>query len=240
MPSHTPEQILMIIVPAALLGGVAIEFLDRTRIWPAARWIIGALGLLTVYVQILTNFVYYAPDIDDAPWARHANLYWGEGATTAQTATQCAAILKQIVPASPSVFYAGEWPPALRWYLRDARPVEFANAASILVTTDPSGRPNPSAMQFDYQETWLPNPASLNTMRALRYFLSQRIWGEVTTHSTLLQVNPRVESARPRRFYLLRDPECRPQAHTAIITAVSTISPAAPIRSPVTPPIQRR
>ncbi|HLW72109.1 MAG TPA: hypothetical protein VKS22_15970 [Candidatus Binataceae bacterium] len=196
-PAHTPEQILMVVVPAALLAGVAIEYLNRTRLWPPARWVIGALGLLTIYLQLLTNFVYCAPDPNDAPWARHANLYWGEGATTPQTATQCAAVLKQIAPASPTVYHAGEWPPALRWYLREARPVELT-AAAIVVATDPGGRANAGGgRQFDYEETWIPSPAGLDTTRAVRYFFSQRTWGEVTTRIASIQANPRIGAAAP-------------------------------------------
>jgi len=197
-PAHPPEQILMVIVPGALLGGVAIEYLNRTRLWPPARWVIGALGLLTIYVQLLTNWVYCAPDAHDAPWARHANLYWGEGATAVQTATQCAAILKQIAPASPTVYHGGEWPPALRWYLREARPVEPANAAAIVVATDPIQGANPDGgSQFDYEESWIPSTAGLDATYALRYFLTQRTWGEVTTRSASLQANLQVGGAVP-------------------------------------------
>ncbi|MGH7840580.1 MAG: hypothetical protein ACREQT_03565, partial [Candidatus Binataceae bacterium] len=72
--------------------------------------------------------------------------------------------------------------------------------ATLVVETAPAARPNPGSaatVGFDYEESWVPSLAGLNTTRALLYFLSQRAWGEVTTRSVALQTFTRAGSASP-------------------------------------------
>jgi hypothetical protein len=183
----------MIILPAAILGGVAIEYFHHTRLWRVPRSGLVTLAILTIYVQSLTNFVYYAPDAADAPWDRRGNLYWSEGATTIQTADVCNSILKRIAPANVTVYHDGEWPPALRWYLRSARPVASVDAATIVVETEPSGEvlPDSSAVsRFEYEEGWSPTLGGLDWRRALAYLISQKIWGEMISRSALVRTTP--------------------------------------------------
>ena len=79
----------LVLLPMALLGAFGVEWLHHGNAWPAARIVIGALAVLNIYVQILTNFIYYAPDASEAAWNRHANLYWGSLTTTIQTRVYC-------------------------------------------------------------------------------------------------------------------------------------------------------
>jgi predicted membrane-bound mannosyltransferase len=189
-PAHQPDETLMIILPAAILGGVAIEYFHHMRQWRVPRAVLVTIAILTIYVQSLTNFVYYAPDAADAPWDRRGSLYWSEGATTIQTADVCNSILKRIAPANVTVYHDGEWPPALRWYLRLARPVASVDAATIVVETDLSGEalPDSSAVsRFEYEESWSPTLGSLNWRRALAYLISQKIWGTMIFRSALVR-----------------------------------------------------
>jgi hypothetical protein len=189
-PNHQPEEILMIILPAAILGGVAIEYFHHMRTWRVPRAVLVTLAILTIYVQSLTNFVYYAPDTAEARWDRHASLYWGDGATTTRAKSECSAALEGIAPANMTVYHDGEWPPALRWYLRLARPIASVDAATIVVETEPSEEvlPDSSAVsRFEYEESWSPTLGSLNWRRALAYLISQKIWGTMIFRSALVR-----------------------------------------------------
>ena len=88
-PARSPAFVLQMIVPMALLGAFVIGYLHHTVAWNIVRYPIGLLALLTLCVQVANNFIWYAPDASQAPWARIALLYWTEPATTLQTPVQC-------------------------------------------------------------------------------------------------------------------------------------------------------
>jgi hypothetical protein len=197
VPTHQPDQILMIIVPCAILAGIAIEYLYYTRAWKVTRAVLGTLVVLTLYMQLLGNFVYYAPDPAEAPWNQHGNLYWRGGATTIRAKSECNAVLERIAPARVTAYHDGQWPPALRWYLRAASPVASFGAATLVVETNPASAalPDSSAVtRFEYEESWSPRLADLNPRRALAYLLSQKIWGDITSRSVVVRTIPQIGS----------------------------------------------
>lgn len=195
-----PEQMLVIILPAAILGGLAIEYLDHTRAWGVTRIALAILAILTIYVQSLTNFLYYAPDTTEARWNRHAGLYWSGGATTIRAKSECETALERIAQSNITVFHEDQWPPALRWYLRVALPVASVGAARLLVDTQPTkiAVPEDSAVsQFEYEESWSPRLVDLNWRRTLAYLLLQRPWGEMTSRSATLEIMSPSEAPAP-------------------------------------------
>lgn len=194
-------HILLIVVPAAILGGIALDYLHRSAAWRKLRWVIVGLVLFTLHAQSFVNFDNYAPDPTEAPWARRANLFWREGATTPQAVERCATLLKNVSPGNATVFKAddGAWPPALRWYLRGLRPVTSQDGAAVVVATNglSSSDGATSAARVAYEESWNAEPAGLSADRALLYFFTQRAWGELITRSALIAPGPRAGSAAP-------------------------------------------
>jgi hypothetical protein len=189
------------VVPAAVLGGIALDYLHSSAAWKQLRWVIVGLVLFTLHAQSFVNFDNYAPDPTEAPWARHANLFWSEGATTPQAVERCATLLKNVSPGNATVFKAddGLWPPALRWYLRELRPVTSQDTAAIVVATNGLGTNGgtTSAARVDYEESWTADTAGLTAERALLYFFTQRAWGYVTIRSALIEAGPQAGMAAP-------------------------------------------
>ncbi len=196
-----PDHILLIIVPAALLGGVALDYLYRSRAWTAIRWVIVVLVIFTLHAQSFVNFDNDAPDPTEAPWARRANLFWSEGATTRQAVERCAALVKDVAPANATVFNDGDndWPAALRWYLRGLRPVTSRDSAAIVVDTNGFNSDDDAARasRVDFEESWKPDPDELTADRALLYFFTQRAWGELVVRSALIEAGPQAGIAAP-------------------------------------------
>ena len=118
LPSDT-GYIPIALLPMAMLGGLGIEWLHHGRLWPPARIILGVLALLTFYHQILSTFVYYAPDASEAAWNRHASLYWSPLTTTLQTQSYSRRAMTGLQPKDATVDFAID-APALQWY--SARP----------------------------------------------------------------------------------------------------------------------
>lgn len=185
----TRQRMLVLIPPAAMLGANAIEFLYRSSRWSIVRGPVYALVILTAYVQVMVNFVYPAPNPGEAAWARHANLYWGDGATTSDTSVRCAAVRKQIPPTDATVFHDGNWPATLRWYLRSFRPVPSPDHARLVVQTNDKSVRLAEPERFDFEEQWVPDPAKLDWHRAVTYFFTLQAWGDVTGKAATLHVN---------------------------------------------------
>lgn len=195
IPMRAPDFTLALIVPAAFLGAFAVDYAHHTKAWRYIRYVVAMLVGLTVYVQLLATFVYFAPDASEAPWRRHASLYWSDGATTTQLSEQSAEILKLVSPAEATVAFNGAAgsAPALRWYLRGLRPAASAESATVAVNVDMSGPAGTSAdhnFAFDFEESWQPQTATLDAARAIRYLLAARVWGPVTTRGVAITVRP--------------------------------------------------
>ncbi len=178
---NSAEAIVAIILPLATLGAYAIDWMHRTEKWNSIRYAIAAALVLTIYVQAATNFVYPAPDASEAPWRRHALLFWSEPATSIQTVRECDRALDE-APADASAMIPDD-APQVQWYLRDLEPTDSAADANLVVTIGDteSGAVagNPDALEFGFEEWWTPNFGALTVKRALTYFFTQRAWSDV-------------------------------------------------------------
>ena len=187
-PVRSPAWLVMMLVPAALMGATLIERLHRTDAWMVIRYPIAALGLLTLYVQLAINFVHFAPDPSEASWAHHMLLYWTEPATTA-LAEEEFNHAQRAVSDRGTVFFA-EDNPVSRWYLRDLKPADAAANADLVVAPTVAEKPSNllESSDFTLDEKWSPNLASLTGQVALRYFFTQRSWSEVTSSEVRVEV----------------------------------------------------
>jgi hypothetical protein len=194
-----PAQILIVIVPAAMLSAVAIAYVHNTDSWRYVRYAIAALISLSLHAQTGINLANAAPDASEPAWARHATLYWDEATATIQAVEQCRAVLKPLAPPDLTVFHEGTWPVTLRWYLRRLRPVTTPDVAAIVVDTK-HGQPASDVVrtyQFDYAESWTADPHTLDAHRAVLYFFLQRPWAEVVTRDVTITVRAQAAGSAP-------------------------------------------
>ncbi len=202
MPAWSGDRMLAMLLPAAIVGAFGVDHLHHTSAWRIIRYPLAALAALTLYVQVLTNFVYAAPDASEASWARHANLFWFDGATTVQMRDESARALDGITPADATVFFKDDHSdlPALEWYLRTLRPVDKPDAATVVVEPKPdsiASDPDSGvrAFSFDSDESWSASSKGLDPSRALAYFFTARTWGPIETHQATIIVKPGREVA---------------------------------------------
>ena len=196
IPLRTPGLTVAMVVPAALVGAIGIEYLHHSNAWRYARLPLAVLALLTVYVQLLSNFVNLAPDASEAPWSRHANLAWRDGATTLQAYDQCREITKQFAATPATVYFRGRGAaqvPALRWYLRSLAGARDADSAAVIVEVGGSAKASNDAADtasyaFDADQGWQPSLNGLDTARTLRYLLTAQVWEPITTEPALITV----------------------------------------------------
>jgi hypothetical protein len=200
MPAWSGDRMLAMLLPAAIVGAFGVDYLHHTSAWRIIRYPLAALAALTLYVQVLTNFVYAAPDASEASWARHANLFWFDGATTVQMRDESARALDGITPADATVFFKDDHSdlPALEWYLRTLRPVDKPDAATVVVEPKPDSMATDSGVRtfsFDSNESWSASSKGLDLSRALAYFFNARAWGPIETHQATIIVKPGAEVA---------------------------------------------
>jgi len=196
LTNRSAGAILIVVLPFAILSGIVLNYLHLTRIWNYARYPLALVALLTLYVQVATNFIHADPDSSEATWARHANLYWGDDATTVQTKDQTRAIGKQVAPDNRTVAHEGMWPAALRWYFRDLRAIPNEELASVVVGTTGKSDFDPNrSMTFDYTEGWSPDINTLDRKSAMRFFFFQRAWSPLTTQSVAIEVRNQEQAA---------------------------------------------
>jgi uncharacterized protein (TIGR03663 family) len=197
MPAWSGDRMLAMLLPAAIVGAFGVDYLHHTSAWRIIRYPLAALAALTLYVQVLTNFVYAAPDASEASWARHANLFWFDGTTTVQTRDESARALEGITPADATVFFKDDHSDltALEWYLRTLRPVDKPDAATVVVELKPDSLANDPdsgvrTFSFDSDESWSASSKGLDLSRALAYFFTARAWGPIETHRATIIVKP--------------------------------------------------
>lgn len=194
-PRHDPRSAAAIIVPAAMLAGAGIEWMHHTRAWRAIRHPILVLAALTIYQQILTNFVAYAPSTGAARWATQMNLFASEPATTIETPAECWRAHEMIAPAATVFFALDE--PVLGWYLRDLKRANDPNSADLIVA--PLDSPQlPSARDtfaFSFADSWNPSETIPTTASAIKFFLSGRAWSDVVRHEVRMDVRVQAASA---------------------------------------------
>lgn len=177
MPPRTTDWTLVMLVPMGLVGALGIDHIHHTRAWRVLRIPAAALLLFGLYVQVLTNFVYVAPDAGEAPFARHATLFWTEATTTLQTPRECARVLRAVPAVNRTVFFKSD-SPTLRWYLRSLGEVGAADSAAVTVQPGPPAPASPGqsvvARRFDLEDRWSPALGALTPQGALHYVLTAR------------------------------------------------------------------
>ncbi len=194
------EWLVQMLLPTAMVAAIGIDYMHHTNAWRYARTMLVVLGVATIYVQVLANFVYRAPDASEAPWARHANLYWREGATAIEAREHLGEIRRQFPEDGGTVFNSGIWPPAVRWYLRDFRPTNAANLADLVVNPNPpltTGEDSEFETSYvvDLEESWAPTLTTLAPAGAIRFILNAAAWSTLQTRSIGITVRPRSDLA---------------------------------------------
>ncbi len=188
---NSAEMVVAIIPPLAILGAFAIEWMHRSVRWDSIRYAMAAAVALTVYVQIVTNFVYPAPDTSEAPWRRHALLFWSEPATSIRTVKECERA--QSAAADGASALIPDDAPQVQWYLRDFEQTDAAADASILVTMGKTqsgaAAGNPDVPQFGFEEWWNPDFGKLTVAGAIKYFFTQRAWSDVEIRELEIEVS---------------------------------------------------
>jgi uncharacterized protein (TIGR03663 family) len=194
-PVHRPSWLVMMIVPAALLAAAAIDWIHRTDAWVLIRYPLAMLALLTIYVQVTANFVRVAPDSSEASWSRHMLLFWSDPATSA-VARQEFSHAESAVAGRGSVFFVDQHPVAM-WYLRDLPIVDDIANAQVIVspTIQPKESNIAESSDFTIEEQWTPHLAGLNARSALRYFIAQRAWSEVSGNDVRVDVRSQTPAA---------------------------------------------
>jgi hypothetical protein len=175
------DAILAVLVPLAIVGAYGIDWMHQSEQWNSIKYAIGAAVALTLYVQFTTNFMYPAPDTSEAPWRRHALLFWSAPTTSIQTVTECERVRGE-APAGASAFVPDDTP-QVQWYLRDFTFTESAEGATVVVTIGKTENGavagNPDSREFGFEEWWTPNFHTLTLGRAIRYLFTQRVWNDV-------------------------------------------------------------
>lgn len=178
---NSSDSAVAIVLPLALVGAFGVDWLHRSDRWNSIRYAVAAALALTLYVQVATNFVHPAPDASEAPWRRHALLFWSEPTTSIQTPTECERA-RSMVPAAATAMIPDD-APQVQWYLRDLALTDSITDASIVVnignTQGGAAAGNPDARQFGFEEWWAPDFHTLTASRALAYFFTQRTWSDV-------------------------------------------------------------
>ncbi len=193
LSANRSDGVVAIILPMAIVGAYAVDWMHRSERWGSIRYAIAGVIGLTLYVQLLVNFVYPAPDVSEAPWRRHALLFWSEPATSIQTVRECARA-QNAVPLAGATAMVPDDAPQIQWYLRDYSPTASADGASIVVTVGKtrsgSLAANPDAPQFGFEESWTPNFHALTPAAAISYLLTQRAWSAVEIRDLQIAVAP--------------------------------------------------
>ena len=189
-PAHDAELAPAILLPMALLGALTLEYLVHSRAWRIVAYPLLLVAALTVYVALIVNFYFDAPNASEAPWARHALLYWSDPATTIQARNQ-ARRLRNIVGRAEKgqgggVFFNGD-APALQWYLRTLPTTTQADGAAAIVAANADSHDVTSASSgaqvttFELQDRWTPELGDGSPSQILRYLFTQRAWSTVKT-----------------------------------------------------------
>jgi hypothetical protein len=191
---------MLIMLPLVMTGAVGINYWHGTRTWLYLRLLLLLCGAATIYVQVEANFLYPAPDSTEAPWTRHANLFWQDGATPIQARTLLETIRQNFRKEGGSVLNRGMWQPSLRWYLRDFRTTSTAKLADLVVNPSPGTAQAEesdleSPVTLEIEESWDPSFSTLTASDALRFCLRAVAWTPLHSRRITLAVRPTVDLA---------------------------------------------
>jgi hypothetical protein len=193
------ERLVLILLPLVMMGALGIDYLHHTKAWPYARIVLIGLGAVTLYVQILTNFIYAAPPADEPPWARHANLYWREGAMATEARSQLNEIRRRFPQDGGTVFNHSLWQPSLRWYLRDFRPSGSARTADLVINSSPPAAVQDSDLErpftVDLEERWEPALDTISLGQSMRFILTAESWIPLQNDAVSIRMRPSSELA---------------------------------------------
>ena len=196
--ANRSDAVLAILLPLTILAAYGLDWMHQSERWNSIRYAIAAGVALTLYVQLAVNFVHPAPDTSEAPWRRHALLFWSEPATSIQTVRECRRAGNAVSPAGASAMIPDDnQTPQLRWYLRDFALTDSPAAANIVVTIGKTQSGalagNPDAPDFGFEEWWTPDFGTLTIAGAIRYLLTQRAWSDVEIRDLEIAI-PRPDS----------------------------------------------
>jgi len=182
--ANRSDAVLAILLPLTILAAYAVDWMHRSERWNSIRYAIAAAVVFTLYVQFAANFVHPAPDTSEAPWRRHALLFWSEPTTSIQTVRECKRARNAVSPAGAAAMIPDDnETPQVRWYLRDFALTDSPAAANIVVTIGKTQSGalagNPDAPQFGFEEWWTPDFGTLTMAGAIRYLLTQTAWSDV-------------------------------------------------------------
>jgi len=194
------ERLVLMLLPLVIVGALGIDYFHHTKAWPYVRVVLVVLSAATIYVQVETNFIYAAPDANETPWARHANLYWREGATTIQARPHLKEIRQRFPEAGGTVFNFGVWQPSLRWYLRDFRPTSSAKLADLVINPNsPAVAVQDSDLEtpfrIDLEESWEPTLSTLTPARAIRFIFTASAWTGLRNRMIGIAIRPQLDLA---------------------------------------------
>jgi hypothetical protein len=207
-PVHNAESVIALLLPAVIVGAIGVDWLHYSDYWRLLRVPLAMIAAIGLYVGCVANFIADTADASAAPWARHGNLLWGRDTTTEQARLYAGEAAAGISPADATVFFDGEVPLPLRWYLRDLRVLPSADAATVVVSHTPSAEsqaaaprlPSPTTYHFDCAEGWLPNLATVRLAEVANFMLRGRIWGPITTNHLTITVRKPSTAAPPVIF----------------------------------------
>ncbi len=193
--ANRSDAVLAILLPLIILAAYGLDWMHQSERWYSIRYAIAAGVALTLYVQLTVNFVYPAPDSSEAPWRRHALLFWSEPATSIQTVRECRRASNAVSPARASAMIPDDnQTPQVRWYLRDFALTDSPAAANIVVTIGKTQSGalagNPDAPDFGFEEWWTPDFGTLTIAGATRYLLTQRAWSDVEIRDLEIAIPP--------------------------------------------------
>jgi hypothetical protein len=177
MPVQRTDYLLAILIPPALVAGHGVDWLANIRAWPGARIAIAILGLATLYVGAMVNFIHPAADASQPPWRRHLLVYWSQPETTLQARHESERVEAVQNPATARVWVPPD-APQLAWYLSDLRSAESRDNATLVVEAVPANTPAaaPDTHRFALEEWWPAKPSALTIPGALRYLIDLRPW----------------------------------------------------------------
>ncbi|MBV8773903.1 MAG: hypothetical protein JO166_16480 [Deltaproteobacteria bacterium] len=200
--SHNREsdRLVLMLLPMVVVSALGIDYLHHTKGWAYARVVVLVLSAATVYIQILGNFIYPAPAGNEAPWWRHSNLYWRDGATTIEARAQLNRLRRRFPEQGGTVFNYGRWQPSLRWYLREFRPSRSVKMADLIIYANRPASPtddsdSESSLSIDLEETWDPAIGTLNALRAIRFMFTGEAWMPLRTTTIGITLRTPSESA---------------------------------------------
>lgn len=191
---RAPEAALRMLLPMALMAALAAEYLYASQLWRYLRPLVAVLVVATIFMQAMTSFVHCAPDADQAPWRRHALLFWTRPATTWQAKAEFVR-LRNSFPQGQGWVPAKVWfgavngheaTEASRWYLREFAPADRETDAEVIVApgADASAAAGFERREFALQEHWSPDLRGASAVDVIKFFLTSRAWSALAANES--------------------------------------------------------